>query len=50
MTNEEVAAKNKRKSHPLKYAANAGLKENKMKVGKLVHGLSNSMFFWVFFI
>ena len=41
--NEEVAAKNKRKSHSLKYAANSGLKENKMKVGKLVHGLSDSM-------
>ena len=47
--NEEVAAKNKRKSHSLKYAANSGLKENKMKVGKLVHGLSDSMllFFYI---
>ena len=36
--------KDKRKRHSLKYAANWP-KENKMEVGKWVHGLSNSMCF-----
>ena len=35
--------KDKRKRHSLKYAANWP-ERNKMKVGKWVHGLSNSVF------